>query len=80
MIFSGWDVFCSQMPLLTIDVIHDMLNSFITLAEEISQNNLERWEFLNAYSGCMVENPGISVLVDAYKKGIIDYNIEKLGI
>ena len=68
-IFSGWDVFRSQMPLLTIirpDVIHDILNSLITLAEESGQNYLERWEFLNAYSGCMVGNPAISVLADAY--------------
>lgn len=79
-IFSGWDVFRSQMPLLTIirpDVINDILNSLISLAEESGQNYLERWEFLNAYSGCMVGNPAISVLVDAYKKGIWDYDIEK---
>lgn len=79
-IFSGWDVFRSQMPLLTIirpDVINDILNSLISLAEESGQNYLERWEFLNAYSGCMVGNPAISVLVDAYKKGIRDYDVEK---
>ena len=79
-IFSGWDVFRSEMPLLTIirpDVIHDMLNSLISLAEESGNNYLERWEFLNAYSGCMVGNPAISVLVDAYKKGIRSYDIEK---
>lgn len=79
-IFSGWDVFRSQMPLLTIirpDVINDILNSLISLAEESGQNYLERWEFLNAYSGCMIGNPAISVLVDAYKKGIRDYDVEK---
>lgn len=79
-IFSGWDVFRSEMPLLTIirpDVIHDMLNSLISLAEESGNNYLERWEFLNAYSGCMVGNPAISVLLDAYKKGIRSYDIEK---
>lgn len=79
-IFSGWDVFRSQMPLLTIirpDVINDILNSLISLAEESGQNYLERWEFLNAYSGCMIGNPAISVLVDAYKKGIRNYDVEK---
>lgn len=80
-IFSGWDVFRSQMPLLTIihpDVINDMLNSLITLAEESGNEYLERWEFLNAYSGCMVGNPAISVLADAYNKGIRDYDINKV--
>ena len=79
-IFSGWDVFRSQMPLQTIinpSVINDMINSLVTLAEESGNEYLERWEFLNAYSGCMVGNPAISVLADAYVKGIRGYDIEK---
>lgn len=79
-IFSGWDVFRSEMPLLTLirpDVVNDLLNSLITLAEESGKDYLERWEFLNAYTGCMVGNPAISVLVDAYRKGIRDYDVEK---
>ena len=80
-IFSGWDVFRSEMPLLTLirpDVISDMLNSLITLADESGKGYLERWEFLNAYSGCMIGNPAISVLVDAYKKHIRNYDLEKV--
>ena len=79
-IFSGWDVFRSEMPLLTLirpDVISDMLNSLITLADESGKGYLERWEFQNAYSGCMIGNPAISVLVDAYKKRIRNYDLEK---
>jgi len=79
-IFSGWDVFRSQMPLQTIinpDVVNDMLNSLITMADESGNEYLERWEFLNAYSGCMIGNPAISVLADAYVKGIRGYDMEK---
>ena len=79
-IFSGWDVFRSQMPLQTIinpTLINDMINSLVKLAEESGKEYLERWEFLNAYSGCMVGNPAISVLTDAYAKGIRDYDINK---
>jgi predicted alpha-1,2-mannosidase len=79
-IFSGWDVFRSQMPLQTIinpDVINDMLNSLITMAGQSGREYFERWEFLNAYTGCMLGNPAISVLTDAYAKGIRDYDIEK---
>lgn len=79
-IFSGWDVFRSEMPLLTIirpDVVSDMLNSLITMADENGSEYLERWEFLNANSGCMLGNPAISVLADAYAKGIRSYDIEK---
>ncbi|MDR1129397.1 MAG: GH92 family glycosyl hydrolase [Prevotellaceae bacterium] len=78
-IFRGWDVFRSQMPLLTIispDVVNDMINSLVTLAEESGEGYLERWELLNAYSGCMLGNPAISVIADAYAKGIRGFDAE----
>ena len=79
-IFSGWDVFRSQMPLQTIinpTMINDIIHSLTTMAEESGRNYYERWEFLNAFSGCMLGNPAISVLVDAYVKGITNVDIEK---
>ena len=79
-VFSGWDVFRSQFPLQNLinpEVVNDMINSFITLAEENGTEVYERWEFLNAYSGCMLGNPAIAVVVDAWKKGIRDYDVEK---
>ena len=79
-VFSGWDVFRSQFPLLTIirpDVVNDMINSLVTLAEESGHDYLERWEFLNAYSGCMVGNPAVSVITDAYAKGIRNFDVNK---
>ena len=79
-IFSGWDVFRSQFPLQTIinpRLVSDQLNSLITLAEQSSKEYYERWEIMNAYSGCMLGNPAISVLTDAYIKGIRTFDIEK---
>jgi predicted alpha-1,2-mannosidase len=79
-IFSGWDVFRSQFPLQTIinpTVVNDMINSLLTLAEESGHDYLERWEFLNAYSGCMVGNPAVSVITDAYAKGIRNFDVAK---
>ncbi|GHT87981.1 hypothetical protein FACS189474_2230 [Bacteroidia bacterium] len=79
-IFSGWDVFRSQFPLQTIInpvLVNDQINSFISLAEENGTGYYDRWEFLNAYSGCMIGNPFLSVLADAYQKGIRDYDMEK---
>ena len=72
-IFSGWDVFRSQMPLQTIinpQVVGDIVASLVTMADQSGKGYLERWEFLNAYSGCMVGNPAIAVMADAYAKGI----------
>jgi predicted alpha-1,2-mannosidase len=79
-IFSGWDVFRSQFPLQTIinpQVVSDMINSLVELADQNGTKYLERWEFLNAYSGCMIGNPAVSVIVDAYAKGIRTFNIDK---
>ena len=79
-IFSGWDVFRSQFPLQTLinpNVVNDMINSLVELADENKTHYLERWEFLNAYSGCMVGNPAISVIYDAYAKGIRHFNVSK---
>lgn len=79
-IFSGWDVFRSQMPLCTIinpQVNADVVNSLTTLAEESGRGYYERWEFLNAYSGCMVGNPALSVIADAWAKGIRTFDVRK---
>lgn len=79
-IFSGWDVFRSQFPLQTIInplVVSDQLNSLITMADQSGREYFERWEILNSYSGCMIGNPALSVLADAYAKGIRTYDVEK---
>lgn len=79
-IFSGWDVFRSQMPLQTIinpALVSDLLNSLITMADQSGREYFERWEIVNAYSGCMLGNPALSVLADAYAKGIRSYDAEK---
>ena len=79
-VFSGWDVFRSQMPLQTIinpSLVNDLIASLTTMAEQSGREYYERWELLNAYSGCMLGNPALSVLADAYAKGIRDYDINK---
>ncbi|GAB3931940.1 GH92 family glycosyl hydrolase [Mucilaginibacter myungsuensis] len=79
-IFSGWDVFRSQMPLQTIinpSLVNDMISSLVTLAGEKKKDYLERWEFMNAYSGCMIGNPAIPVIADAYAKGIRNFDVQK---
>lgn len=80
-IFSGWDVFRSQFPLQTLinpTVVNDMIQSLTTLARESGKGYYERWELMNAYSACMIGNPAISVLADAYAKGIRDYDISEV--
>ena len=79
-IFSGWDVFRGAFPLLTLmnaTLVNDEINSLVTLAETSHKGYLERWEIMNAYSGCMDGDPAISVILDAYTKGIRGFDIEK---
>ena len=79
-IFSGWDVFRSQFPLQTIinpEMVNDEVNSLIQLAELSGNKFYPRWELMNSFSGCMIGNPAVSVVLDAYSKGIRDYDIQK---
>ena len=79
-VFSGWDVYRSQMPLQTIinpSVVNDMICSLVTLAEQSGKGYLERWELMNAYTGCMIGNPAVVMIADAYAKGIRNYDIAK---
>ncbi len=79
-IFSGWDVFRSQFPLQTIinpRMVNDEVNSLISLARTSGRHYLPRWEIMNSYSGCMIGNPAVSVLLDAYQKGIRQWPIEE---
>lgn len=79
-IFSGWDVFRSQFPLQTIinpGMVNDEINTLIDLAETSGKKYYPRWEIMNAYSGCMIGNPAVSVITDAYKKGIREWDTGK---
>ena len=79
-IFSGWDVFRSQYPMLTIirpDVVNDTVNSLMQQAELSGNGHLARWEFLGIESGCMIGDPAVSVFADAYLKGIRGYDAAK---
>jgi predicted alpha-1,2-mannosidase len=79
-IFSGWDVYRSEFPLLTLiapEIINDEINSWIELAGQNWSRYFDRWEMLNAYSGCMNGSPSITVLNDAYQKGIRGYDVAK---
>lgn len=79
-IFSGWDVFRSQYPLLSIirpDVFNDTVNSLMQQAELSRNGYLARWEIVGSESGCMVGDPAVSVFAEAYLKGIRGFDVAK---
>lgn len=75
-VFSGWDVFRSQFPLMTLiapRVVDDTINSLLYVARTDNQGCLPRWEIMLRESGCMVGDPAVPVIVDAWRKGIRGY-------
>ncbi len=78
-VFSGWDVYRSAFPLLTLvrpDVVSDEINSLIEISLANAGAPFPRWELLGIESGCMVGDPGANVLCDAYMKGIASYDVQ----
>lgn len=76
-VFSGWDVFRSQYPLLMLthpEIINDQINSVVALATENKTHYFDRWELMNNYTGCMDGSPEIDVINDAYQKGIRNFD------
>jgi predicted alpha-1,2-mannosidase len=76
-IFSGWDVFRSQFPLQTIlnpAMVNDEIISLMHVAEFGPGRILPRWELLNTEAGTMLGNPAVSVIADAWTKGIRHYD------
>lgn len=77
--FSGWDVYRSEFPLLTIirpDIVNDEVNSLLKIAE-LKNSSFPRWELMGIDSRCMVGDPGLIVIADAYIKGIQNFDYEK---
>ncbi len=78
-VFSGWDVFRSEMPLLTLirpDIVNDTICSMIRWMELGPRDTLPVWDLFGCTSSCMVGNPIIPCIADAYEKGIRGWDAE----
>ncbi|HJD93073.1 MULTISPECIES: GH92 family glycosyl hydrolase [Bacteroides] len=68
--FSLWDTYRAAHPLMTIihpEQVPDMINSMLYIFKE--QGKLPVWHLVGNETDCMVGNPGIPVVADAYLKG-----------
>ncbi|MCK5856547.1 MAG: GH92 family glycosyl hydrolase [Bacteroidales bacterium] len=78
-VFSLWDTFRATHPLFTLTQqkrTADFIKTFIQQYEDGGQ--LPVWELAGNYTGCMIGYHSIPVIVDAYFKGIRDYDIKKV--
>ena len=74
-IFSLWDTFRATHPLYTItqqDKTIDFINTFLNHYKH--GGILPIWELNGNYTKCMIGYHAIPVIVDAYAKGIRDYD------
>ena len=76
-VFSLWDTFRATHPLYTI-IEQNKTNEFInTFLHQYQQGGaLPIWELAGNYTGCMIGYHSVPVIVDAYVKGIMDYDAE----
>lgn len=77
-VFSLWDTFRAFHPLLNI-IDPEKNNEFINslLVKYDNGGVLPKWELNANYTGTMIGYHSVSVIVDAYFKGIRDFDIEK---
>ncbi len=77
-VFSLWDTYRTLHPLLTIidkKRTNDFINTFIRQYEE--GGRLPVWELSSNETNCMIGYHVVSVIWDAYNKGIRGYDAEK---
>jgi hypothetical protein len=76
-VFSLWDTYRALHPLLTIldpKRTNDFINTFIKQYEY--GGRLPIWELSSNETNCMIGYHVVSVIWDAYHKGIRDYDVE----
>jgi predicted alpha-1,2-mannosidase len=74
-IFPMWDYYRAAQPLASIvgrDRMPDMINSMLLIFQQ--QGKLPVWHLAGNETDCMVGNPGIIVVGDAYLKGIAGFD------
>ncbi|MET7991092.1 GH92 family glycosyl hydrolase [Amycolatopsis sp. NPDC005232] len=79
-LFSGWDVFRAQFPLLTIidpDVVQETITSLVSLTDAGLVRGLARWELLGKDTDTMIGDAAINVIAEAYLKGLRGFDAEK---
>lgn len=77
-VFSLWDTYRAENPLQTIinrKRTSDFIKSFLAMYEQ--GGLLPIWPLASSETYCMVGNHSIPVIVDAYAKGIRDFNAEE---
>jgi predicted alpha-1,2-mannosidase len=74
-VFSLWDTFRATHPLFTMvqrERTEDFIHSFLNMYQQGGQ--LPVWELAGNYTGCMIGYHSVPVILDAYRKGITNFD------
>jgi predicted alpha-1,2-mannosidase len=77
-VFSLWDTFRAEHPLFALLYPKYDLEMLKSLLDKYDQGGwLPIWELACNYTNCMIGDHSIPIIVDAYTKGIRDFDIDK---
>ncbi len=79
-IFSLWDTYRALHPLFTIiqpKRTNDIINSMLAHYEQSVHKMLPVWSHYSNENWCMIGYHAVSVIADAYLKGIRNYNVDE---
>jgi predicted alpha-1,2-mannosidase len=77
--FSIWDVFRAEMPLMTViqpDRMNDFVQSLIAEYQQSPDQALPYWPLANHDTSSMLGYHAVSIIYDAYQKGIRGFDPE----
>jgi putative alpha-1,2-mannosidase len=77
-VFSIWDTYRAWNPLMTIiapNRVNDFIHSFLNMYSH--SGKLPIWELSANETNCMIGNHAVSIIWDAYSKGIRNYDVQK---
>ena len=80
-VFSGWDVFRHEMPLLCLTrpgVVRDTILSMMDVVARGDRDTLPVWDIFGCESGCMIGNPLIPVMATAVDCGITNFDVRAM--
>jgi predicted alpha-1,2-mannosidase len=75
--WSGWDIYRSEMPLLTIiepQRVQDMAQSVVEMSKQLGF--IDRWPFANRPTGVMNGFPLTNCLTEIWQAGLHHFNIQ----
>jgi predicted alpha-1,2-mannosidase len=75
--FSGWDIYRSEIPLLTLIAPERVADMAQSLVDEYKQTGfIDRWSELNQATACMNGNPLTIALVHIWNAGIHHFDMD----